>query len=208
MLSSRVEVMADEVDKEFIRRLKRRDENAFNIFVRDHQLQVFRIIYRMLGNQAEAEEIAQEVFITVFKAIENFREESRLSTWLYRIAVNHAKNRIKYLARRAHGNKRTFDEFADRDAVESATMQTSSPLPRPDEMAQAREAESILQNALYQLDSEFRELVVLRDIENMSYRDIGEITGLAEGTVKSRLHRARLALREQAMKERKRRRAK
>jgi len=196
--------MADSFESTLIKRLKRQDEAAFNELVREYQTQVFRVVFRMLGDHAEAEDVAQEVFITVFKAIKTFRGDSKLSTWLYRIAVNHTKNRIKYLARRAHSTKREFDEVGDRDAIESATMNTSAKLPRPDEMAQAREAESTIQRALYELDAEFRELVILRDIENLTYEEIGTISGLAAGTVKSRLHRARLALREKVAKMQKR----
>jgi len=196
--------MAESSERALIKRLKRHDEAAFNELVRAYQAQVFRVVFRMIGDHAEAEEVAQEVFITVFKAIKNFRGDSKLSTWLYRIAVNHTKNRIKYLARRAHSKKREFDEVGDRDAIESATMHTSAKLPRPDEMAQAREAESLIQRALYELEADFRELVILRDVENLTYQEIGAISGLAEGTVKSRLHRARLALRERVIKMQKR----
>ncbi len=197
--------MVELPERALVKRLKRRDEAAFNELVRAYQTQVFRVVFRMLGDHAEAEEVAQEVFITVFKAIDNFRGDSKLSTWLYRIAVNHTKNRLKYLGRRAHGTKREFDEVGDRDAIESATMHTSAKLPRPDEMVQAREAEGLIRQALHQLDADFRELVILRDIENLTYQEIGEISGLAEGTVKSRLHRARLALREKVQKLSKRR---
>ena len=148
----------------------------------------------MIGDQAEAEDLAQDVFVTVLKAIDGFRGDSKLSTWLYRVAANHCKNRIKYLGRRARGAKRPLDEVADRDALESATMATSATVPRPDEMAQARQMESLIRRALSELDADHRELVVLRDVENMTYEEIQSVTGLAAGTVKSRLHRARLSL--------------
>ena len=85
----------------FLTRLRARDERAFQELVRDYGDRVFNLVLRMVGNRAEAEDIAQEVFVTVFKSIETFRGESRFSTWLLRIAANHSKNRIKYLARRA-----------------------------------------------------------------------------------------------------------
>ncbi len=148
----------------------------------------------MMSDRGEAEDVAQEVFVTVFKNIDGFRGDSKLSTWMYRIATNHCKNRIKYLSRRARGQKKELDEIADRDALESATMSTSAQVPRPDDMAHAKQTEQIIQTALAELAEDQRELVVLRDVENMTYEEIQSITGLPEGTVKSRLHRARLAL--------------
>ena len=148
----------------------------------------------MLGDRAEAEDVAQEVFITVFKSIDGFRGDSKLSTWLYRVATNHCKNRIKYLERRARGKKREFDEVAEHGASESATMNPQAILARPDQQAEANQIEVIVRAAIAGLDEDHRELVILRDVENLSYEEIQQITGLAEGTVKSRLHRARLAL--------------
>src|SRR5580692_12148567 len=89
-----------ELERSLLRRLRDRDERAFRELIEGHRDRVFNITYRMLGNRAEAEDVAQEVFITVFKTIDSFREESKFSTWLYRVTVNHCKNRIKYLSRR------------------------------------------------------------------------------------------------------------
>jgi len=186
--------MSDGYEQKLVERLKRRDEAAFNELVRLYQGKIYRLVFRMLGDAGEAEDLAQEVFVTVFKSIDSFRGDSKLSTWMYRVATNHCKNRIKYLGRRAHKKKKEFDEVGDRDAIESATMATSATVPRPDEMVHARQTEGFIQKALAELPDDQKELVVLRDIENMTYDAIKEVTGLPEGTVKSRLHRARLAL--------------
>src|SRR5687768_10374102 len=114
--------MADGDEDKLVERLKRRDEAAFNELVRLYQVKIFRLVFRMLGDRAEAEDLAQEVFVTVFKSIDGFRGDSKLSTWLYRVATNHCKNRIKYLGRRARGAKKELDDAADREMVESATM--------------------------------------------------------------------------------------
>lgn len=188
--------MPEGYEEKLIARLKRRDEAAFNELIKLYQGRIFRLVFRMLGDRAEAEDLAQEVFITVFKSIDGFRGESKLSTWLYRVATNHSKNRIKYLQRRARGKNQEFDEIAEHDALASATMNPTAPIPRPDHMVEAYEKEKILQDAIAWLDEEHRALIVLRDIENLTYDQIQDITGLAEGTVKSRLHRARHALRE------------
>ncbi|MEM7603938.1 MAG: sigma-70 family RNA polymerase sigma factor [Myxococcota bacterium] len=186
--------MAEGYEEDLVQRLKKQDEEAFNELVRLYQGRIFRLVFRMLGNREEAEDLAQEVFVTVFTRIESFRGDSKLSTWLYRVATNHCKNRIKYLGRRARGKKKELDEIADASAIESATMSTSAQLPRPDEALAGRQIESFVQQALVALSDEQRELVVLRDIENMTYEELQTVTGLAAGTVKSRLHRARLAL--------------
>jgi RNA polymerase sigma-70 factor (ECF subfamily) len=189
--------MPEGYEAKLVERLKRRDEAAFNELVRLYETKIFRLVLRMLGgDRAEAEDLAQEVFVTVFKSIDSFRGESKLSTWIYRIAANHSKNRIKYLNRRARGGRKEFDEAADREALESGSMATSAQVPRPDSMAEAKEVEGIIQIALGVLDLEQRELVILRDIENLTYEEIQAVTDLPEGTVKSRLHRARNALQE------------
>ena len=186
--------MPEGYEEQLVERLKRRDEAAFNELVRAYEKRVFRLVLRMLGDRAEAEDVAQDVFITVFKSIDSFRGESKLSTWMFRVATNHCKNRIKYLDRRARGKKGELDELSEHDALESASMSSSSMVARPDQQAEANQIESIVRAAIAELDEDQRELVVLRDVENMSYEEIQQITGLPEGTVKSRLHRARLQL--------------
>ena len=175
-----------------LRRLRDRDERAFRELVEEHRDRVFNITLRMLGNRAEAEDVAQEVFITVFKTIDQFREESKFSTWLYRVTVNHCKNRIKYLAVR---HDRDHDEVDD-TATKSTNGQIGAPMPHaPDRALEGAQMEKLLQEAIASLDDDQRVVVVLRDVEDLSIEEICEITGLPDGTVKSRLHRARLALR-------------
>src|SRR6266576_3913417 len=102
-------------ERALIRRLQERDERAFEEVVRFYQHKVYNLVYRMIGNQEEAEDIAQEVFVTVFKAIDSFRGEAKFSTWLYRIAANHCKNRMKYLGRRSYKSTGELDEAAERE---------------------------------------------------------------------------------------------
>ncbi|MBX3269148.1 MAG: sigma-70 family RNA polymerase sigma factor [Sandaracinaceae bacterium] len=192
--------MPDGYEERLVERLKRRDEAAFNELITMYQGRIFRLVLRMLDDREEAEDLAQEVFVTVFKSIDGFRGDSKLSTWLYRVATNHCKNRLKYLQRRARGKKKEFDEIAEASALESATMDTTSHIARPDHLVEAYEKERILKTAIGELEEEHRTLIVLRDIENLTYEEIQDITGLAEGTVKSRLHRARHALREKVIR--------
>src|SRR5215218_8053600 len=119
-----------ELERSLLRRLRDRDERAFRELLTDHRDRVFNITYRMLGNRAEAEDVAQEVFITVFKTVDTFREESKFSTWLYRVTVNHCKNRIKYLSRRHDRDQDELDESVAHDTAVAATG--PAPAPRPD----------------------------------------------------------------------------
>lgn len=189
--------MDDPEESELVDRLKRRDEAAFRELVLRYETRIYRLVLRMIGDPSEAQDLAQDVFVTVFRSIEGFRGESRLSTWLYRVAANHCKNRLKYLSRRARGRKRSFDEAVQAHALDSASMSTSANLPAPDQVIQGRQLEMHLRMALEQLPTEQRELVILRDIEDLTYEEIQSITDLPAGTVKSRLHRARLALMQQ-----------
>lgn len=180
-------------EERLIERLRQRDEGAFNELVRLHQAAVFRQLLRVIGDPAEAEDLAQEVFVTVFKAIETFRGDSRLATWIHRIAQNHARNRLKYHGRHKRRGDAPLEETTE-EAV--AVPETGSRLPRPDHQVEAHQAELQIRLAITQLDPEQRTLIVLRDLENMTYEEIQEQTGLPSGTVKSRLHRARVALQE------------
>jgi RNA polymerase sigma-70 factor (ECF subfamily) len=180
-----------ELERSLLRRLRDRDERAFRELIEGHRDRVYNITFRMLGNRAEAEDVAQEVFITVFKTIETFREESKFSTWLYRVTVNHCKNRIKYLARRHDRDRDELDESSN-----GHNGAIGSPAPAaPDRALEGAQMEKLLQEAIGNLDDDHRVVVVLRDVEDLSIEEICEITGLPDGTVKSRLHRARLALR-------------
>jgi RNA polymerase sigma-70 factor (ECF subfamily) len=179
-----------EIEATLIRRLRSRDERAFRELIESQRDRVYNITYRMLGNRQEAEDVAQEVFITVFKTIDSFREESKLSTWLYRVTVNQCKNRIKYLARRHDRDKEELDETTNGVSGETAPLH-----PQPDRALASVQMEKVLEEAIKSLDDDHRIVVVLRDVEDLSIEEICEITGLPDGTVKSRLHRARLALR-------------
>jgi RNA polymerase sigma-70 factor, ECF subfamily len=183
-------------DRLFLARLRARDERAFQELVTTYGDRVFGLVLRFVGNRAEAEDLAQEVFVTVWKSIETFRSESKLSTWLFRIAANHAKNRIKYLARRSTDGRGLDDapEAALADVGPGARGSTHAHLHRPDAVLEAAERGGALERAIAALDEDQRLVVILRDVEELSYDEICDITGLPEGTVKSRLHRARLAL--------------
>ena len=188
--------LTDELEQKLIERLIARDERAFNELVRLYERRVFSLIFRMLGNAAEAEDMAQEVFVQVFKAIGNFRGDSKLSTWIYRIAINLCKNRAKYLKVRHANEQDELEEIAERQHLGAQAGANVAQVERPDEMIAGKEVERVVQTAIAQIDETFRECLILRDVEELSYEEIGEITGLPPGTVKSRIFRARAMLRE------------
>lgn len=187
----------DARDRRLVRRLKQGDERAFQELVHTYQDRIFGMVFRMIGNRQEAEDIAQEVFISVHRGIANYRGEGRFYTWLYRIASNTCKNRIKYL------KGRNFHRSSDIDETPAAHTQgedggpvhsLQSVVPGPEAIVTGNRLERAIQAEIAQLEPEHRLLIVLRDIQGLSYAEIITITGLQEGTLKSRLHRARLAL--------------
>jgi RNA polymerase sigma-70 factor (ECF subfamily) len=186
----------EDTEARLVERLIARDERAFNDVVRAYERRIFALALRMLGDRAEAEDLAQEVFVQVFKAIGTFRGESKLSTWIYRIAVNLTKNRTKYLRVRHTGEQDELTAIEERMAVGDGKRSTVSRVERPDEMMAGRETEQVVRRAILELEPSFRECLVLRDVEDLSYEEIGAITGLPEGTVKSRIFRARGQLKE------------
>ena len=186
----------DDNEAKLVERLVARDERAFNQLVKAYDRRVFALVLRMLGNRAEAEDLAQEVFVQVFKAVGAFRGESKLSTWIYRIAINLCKNRTKYLKVRHSDEQDELEAVAERVPMGEVRRANVGQVERPDEMMAGRQVEKIVQDGILELEASFRECLVLRDVEELSYEEIGEITGLPAGTVKSRIHRARAQLRE------------
>jgi len=179
-----------------VARLVARDEAAFNTLVRAYERRVFALLVRMIGSRAEAEDLAQEVFVQVFKAIGSFRGESKLSTWIYRIAVNLSKNRSKYLRVRRTDRQEQLDTLEGGATATETRRAHMAPVERPDEVMAGHQLERIVRAAILELEPNFRECLVLRDIEDLSYEEIAAITGLPEGTVKSRIFRARTQLKE------------
>jgi RNA polymerase sigma-70 factor, ECF subfamily len=183
-----------EEEAAFVARLVARDEAAFSELVTTYERRVFALVYRMLGRREEAEDLAQEVFVQIFKAIDQFRGESKLSTWIYRIAVNLCKNRTKYLHRRHAHQQDDIDAMAERVPFSAAKGVMVGTVSRPDEIVEGKQLEAVVKHAISQIDPDFREALILRDVEDLSYEEIAAVMGVADGTVKSRIHRARAQL--------------
>lgn len=174
-------------EKALLERLQRGDQRAFRELVQMHQQRVYRYLYRLLGNRDEAAEVAQEVFLAAFRFIGSFRGESSLLTWLFRIATNMYKNRIRYNVRRHRGRETGFDEIVERSDFRPVGERPAN----PEHLVSGHQLEVALQDAINRLPEEFRETLVLRDIELLSYEEIQVLLGVPEGTIKSRLHRGR-----------------
>ena len=183
-----------------VRGLQQREEVAFREVMQLYQHKVYNLVFRMLGSAEEAKDVAQDVFVTVFKSVDSFRGESKFSTWLYRIAANHCKNRLKYLGRRSYKATGELDDAAEREIADAPRSSTTPHVDGPEKVLEGLELERMVQEGIRLLDEEHRMLVLLRDVDDLSYDEISSITGLPEGTVKSRLHRARLQLKEHLAK--------
>jgi RNA polymerase sigma-70 factor (ECF subfamily) len=170
---------------------KRGDRGAFARLVHRYQHTVYHICLRMLGDAAHAEEVGQDVFLSVWRALGGFREEARFDTWLRRIAVNKSKNRRVHQVRRKADLHDSVDAPAepDRPRLQLVTGDRG-----PDAGVDQRQAAAALQAALDTLEPDHRSVVLLRDMEDLDYDEIADILDIPRGTVKSRLHRARVAL--------------
>lgn len=179
-------------DHELVERFKGGDRRAFDEIVRRYQHRVFTLAIRWMGDEQIANEVAQDVFIALFRSLKNFRGDAQLSTWIYRVVVNHCKNRRQYRRRRHMNRHESID--GDRRDEDAPKRQYAHDGPAPDSAVHQSDAERLIREALDQLDEEQRAIIVLRDIEDLSYEEISELLELPRGTVKSRLHRARAQL--------------
>lgn len=189
--------MDDSNEQELVEGLRRGDESAYRELVRLYQHRVFTIVLRLVGDREEAVDVAQDVFVTVFRSAASFRGDSLLSTWLYRVAVNRARNHLKYMRRRKMGLRIAWDAKPgwEPPASPGARYPTAGRTDRPDESAQQREMAGRAVAALGKVDDDFREALVLHEVEGLPYEEVAAILGVPPGTVKSRIHRARAALR-------------
>jgi len=181
-------------ESQFIERLKRGDAAAFEVLVAQRSGEIYGLLYRLTENSEEARDLTQETFLRAFQSIEHFRGDADLRTWIYRIAINQARNRWRWWRRRRR------DSTVSLDSTDGRGSKLVSTLPAdhgntPEQNTLAHERESVLRAALLTLGRAYRETVILRDIEGMSYEEVAATLGISVGTVKSRLARGRSALR-------------
>ncbi len=182
----------DALIKERINQVLKGDHNAFGEIVEIYKDKVFQICFRMLGNRQEAEDLAQEAFVRAYVNIRSFNITMKFSTWLYRIATNLCIDRLR---------KKKPDYYLDAEVAgtEGLNMysQIASDLAKPEEEVESLELQETIQVEIMKLPEKYRSVIVLKYIEELSLKEISEILDLPVGTVKTRIHRGREALRKQ-----------
>ncbi|HEV7844607.1 MAG TPA: sigma-70 family RNA polymerase sigma factor [Pyrinomonadaceae bacterium] len=182
-------------EAQFIERLRAGEAAAFNHLVEDRSGEVYALLYRLTEDAEEARDLTQETFLRAFQSIARFRGEADLRTWLYRIAINQARNRWRWWRRRRREQTVSLDASDSADAQPLGLRLCDMSQADPEQATLARERESRLRTALRSLGSSYREAVILRDIEGLSYEEVAATLEISVGTVKSRLARGRLELR-------------
>jgi RNA polymerase sigma-70 factor (ECF subfamily) len=175
-----------------LRGLRAGIEEAYEELIEKYEQQLYGMIYRLLGNQTDAADVVQEVFLKVFRTINSFRERSSLRTWIYRIAVNEAHNHRRWFARHCRCEVSMEEQSGE---YPGPLAYTADPGRSPYEQTLDSENRTLIEQALGRINPLFRTAVVLRDIQNLSYEEIAEILQVSLGTVKSRILRGREALR-------------
>jgi RNA polymerase sigma-70 factor, ECF subfamily len=187
--------ISPKIGKEVIEGCKAGDRKAFEKIVLFYQKRVFNYAYRMVGNMEEAKELAQEVFVSVFESIKSLRDEAKFDAWLKQITLNHSRNRWKYLKRRHYFNMDSMDDPIETEDGE-VTKSFADPSDTPDTAYEKKMVQEWIQKGLLRLKEDQRELIVLRHLQELSYDEMGKCLNIPEGTVKSKLHRARMDLKE------------
>jgi RNA polymerase sigma-70 factor (ECF subfamily) len=184
-------------DDQFLEKLRRGDAMAYERLVAEQSSDVYALLYRLTSDAEEARDLTQETFLRAFQNIERFRGDASLKTWIYRIAINQARNRWRWWKRRRRDATVSLDATSDHFDQPLATILPNDKSPSPEQQALARERETQLREALCSLRRSYREAVILRDVEGFSYEEIAQTLQISIGTVKSRISRGRLELRRQ-----------
>ncbi|MEC4726732.1 RNA polymerase sigma factor RpoE [Shewanella sp. D64] len=176
-------------DQQLVERVQQGDKNAFNLLVQKYQNKVMSLISRYVRNQADVADVAQEAFIKAYRALPNFRGESAFYTWLYRIAVNTAKNHLVAQGRRAPANDIDVEDAEYYDGSDALKEFAS-----PERLMMSEEIQKVIFDTLDTLPEELKMAISLRELDGMSYEEIANVMDCPVGTVRSRIFRAREAI--------------
>jgi RNA polymerase sigma-70 factor, ECF subfamily len=182
-------------EAEFIERLKRGEAAAFEELIAERSGEIYGLLFRLTENSEEARDLTQETFLRAFQSVGHFRGEADLRTWIYRIAINQARNRWRWWRRRRREVTVSLDQtLGNSEQTLLATLASDSQ--NPEQQTLAHERELALRSGLQRIGRAYRETVILRDIEGFTYEEIATTLGINIGTVKSRLARGRQELRQ------------
>jgi RNA polymerase sigma-70 factor (ECF subfamily) len=181
-----------EGDSALVAGLRAGEESAYEILIQRFEQPVYNLVSRLIDNPADAADVVQEVFLKVFRKVSGFRSESSLKTWIYRIAVNEARNQHRWFVR--HRGKEIGLEPAESD-TQGPQDWLSEPGRSPYQTALDQETHVLIESALLKVSPNYRAAVVLREVEGLSYEEISEVLEISLGTVKSRILRGRESLR-------------
>ena len=182
-------------EEQFIERLRAGEAAAFDRLVQERSGDVYALLYRMTEDAEEARDLTQETFLRIFQSIERFRGDADLKTWIYRIAINQARNRWRWWRRRRRDVTVSLDAAGTRVDEQPLSARLRDAGIDPEEETLLRERELALRTALRSLGRSYREVVILRDVEGLSYEEVAAALEISIGTVKSRLSRGRQELR-------------
>lgn len=178
-------------DSELVSAFKEGDRSAYEEIVRRYQDKVYSLSLRWMRDEQIAREVSQDAFLALYRALPGFRGDAKLSTWIYRVVVNHCKNRKLYRRRRQTDQHEPLEGRRAASDDDVPARQLAHDGPATDAAVHQSEAEVLVREALETLDEEQRAIIIMRDVEDLDYGEIAEVLGVARGTVKSRLHRAR-----------------
>ena len=182
---------ADRTEEQvLVMRAQRGEQEAFQVLVERYQSLVYTLALRMVSSPEDARDVAQEAFVSAWKALPKFRMDAKFSTWLYRLTMNAATDLLR--RRKKEREDRSLDD-------EAVAVGVADPTPSPQELAEQKERREILRRCIAQLSDNHRKILLLREVNGLDYAEIGEVLELTPGTVKSRLARARRELREKLL---------
>jgi RNA polymerase sigma-70 factor (ECF subfamily) len=194
-MTAEIHINATEDDAELVARCLKGETEAFEGLVRRHERKMINMAYRMTGNFEEACEVVQDAFVSAYRNLKSFKGAARFSTWLYSIVANLSRNRIKKMKTKGMREPVSVDDPISTEEG-GVRVEHASENPTALEELERKEVQQRVQGCIDALDVDFKEVIVLRDIQGFQYEEIAGILGLAAGTVKSRLFRARDAVRE------------
>ncbi len=203
-MSKKKEGQVAEIENARIDSLVTRAQNgemdAFDDLIRTFQTQIFNLAYRMVHNREDAADLTQEIFVKLYRSISAFSGRSKFSTWLYSVAANTCRSGIRRLSRISRREVLRLDEIQE---TETGTRQyeLADPADLPDTCVERNETQKTIETMIAELPENERMMIVLRELQDLSYEEIARITGRSIGTVKSRISRARMKLRDTLTRE-------